>query len=220
VPTVFFSMKPCYVCGAQGRCPDVGGPGSYHGPRDLDTRQSAAQRSAIYMWVQRCTSCGYCAVDISQGDPSVKAAVKGEAYRRQISDTSNSETANSFLCRALLLEQMGDLVEAGWACVYAAWVSDDSGFDDSGALCRARAVQFFQRARSESMPFAPSRGEEAVLLVDLMRRARQAEDARKLCEVEHSADYPERIKKILTYEMDLLEDGDSTVHTEAEAMED
>lgn len=145
MPTVFMMVKPCYVCATQGRCPDIGAPGSFHGPRDMDTRPSVSQRSAIYMWVQRCQSCGYCGVDISQGEPVAKEMVQTDLYRRQLNDSAFSETANSFLCRSMILDNLGDWVEAGWACVYAAWVCDDSGFEESGATCRRRATAFSRR---------------------------------------------------------------------------
>ncbi len=220
MPTVFMMEKPCYVCGSQQQCPDIGSQVAYHGPRDLDTRPSVSQRSSIYMWVQRCHACGYCAPDISRGDLSVKEVVTGESYRAQLNNVNFGETANSFLCRALILDKQGDFVEAGWSCVYAAWVCDDSGFDRSAKECRERALQWFQRAQEEKMPFAPDRGQEVILLVDLLRRARRFDDARNLCEVELSLDHDERAASLLTFEMDLLEEEDSRLHIESEAFED
>ncbi len=220
MPTVFMMLKPCYVCGAEGRCPDIGAHGSYHGPRDLDTRPSVSQRSSIYMWVQRCQNCGYCGPDIAKGDDLSKEVVDSEEYQKQLTDSAYTETANSFLCRSMILEKLGDFVEAGWACVYAAWVCDDSGFDKSAAKCRGRAIELFRRAQTEKMPFAPSRGEEIILLVDLLRRSREFDEAAKLADVELSLDDEERTKTILTYEMDLIEEKDSAIHTESEAFEE
>jgi hypothetical protein len=220
MPTVFMMMKPCYVCGTQSRWPDIGSPGSYHGARDLDTRPSAAQRSSIYMWVQRCLKCGYCAPDIAQGDPAAKEVIKRPAYKQQLAHADFSETADSFLCRALILEEVGDYVEAGWASVYAAWVSDDNGFSESAAACRVRALTHFRKAQAEEMPFAASRSEEVRLLVDLLRRSNQFDEARKLAEVELALEHDEETGKVLQYQLDLVEDGDVGGHTIVEATED
>lgn len=220
MPTVFMMVKPCYVCGTEQRCPDIGAPGVFHGPRDLDGRQSVAQRASVYMWVQRCENCGYCAIDIARGDDIVKDVVKYDSYRRQLNDPSFSETANSFLCRAVILEKLGDPVEAGWACVYAAWVCDDSQFEDSSITCRLRAVEFFRKAQAESIPFAPDHGQEVVLLADLLRRAQRFDDARKLCDVELSMEHTERTRKLLAFISDLAEDRDYRIHSESEGLEE
>lgn len=220
MPTVFMMLKPCYVCGTEGRCPDIGAPGSYHGPRDLDTRPSVSQRSSIYMWVQRCQNCGYCAPDIAMGDDSVRPVVNTEAYQKQLSDTEYSETANSFLCRSMILESTGDFVEAGWACVYAAWVCDDSNFGVSARRCRERAIALFHKATAEHMPFAPDRSSEVILLVDLMRRGADFEGASKLLDVEMGMEHDERSMALLQLEQDLVEDKDRKIHTESEAFEE
>ncbi len=220
MPTVFMMMKPCAVCGTEGRCADIGAPGLYHGPRDLDTRPSVSQRSSIYMWVQRCAACGYCAVDIARSGPGVEAIVKSKVYQAQLNDSAYSESANSFLCRAMILEQQGDWVQAGWAAVYAAWVCDDSGFDSSAQHCRLRAVELFRRAQAAAIAFAPDRGQESLLLIDLLRRARKFDEARKLCDVESELGAEERAGMLLQFEMDLIEDRDSSIHTEAEGLED
>ncbi len=220
MPTVFMMEKPCYVCGNEQQLPDIGGAAAYHGPRDLDTRPSISQRSSIYMWVQRCHSCGYCAPDIAKGDPSVKEVVASKAYQTQLGNPDFSETANSFLCRSLIMEHQGDYVEAGWSCVYAAWVCDDSGFDRSGRICRERALQWFQRAQQEKMPFGLNRSQEMVLMVDLLRRARRFDEARNLAEVELSLEPDERTTALLTFETDLVEEKDSRLHTESEGLEE
>jgi hypothetical protein len=217
--TGFIKEKKCYVCGSGNRYPELGSAVAYIGAKDLDTRFSQTQRTAIYMWVQQCLSCGYCSNDIAAGVPAVKDIVSSEEYKKQLAKPSSPQTANAFLCRSMILEVQGDAVNTGWSSLFAAWICDDNGSKKNAAECRKRAFSFFEKARKEKVPFGTP-GEEAVLLIDLLRRSSQFDKAQTLCELESSAEHDERQKAILSFEAELIEKKDSKCHTVSEALED
>jgi len=217
--TVFLKEKKCFVCGTGSRYPETSSAMSFSGPRDLDSRPAEMQRSSVYLWVQRCLSCGYCAPDISVGGDGLKAQVTAEAYVKQLNDPHFPETANSYLCQAMILEEKQDFASAGWALLFAAWVSDDGGKKESSRECRKRAISYFERARQRHQAFAPSRGEEVVILVDLFRRSGQFNAASNLCDIELQAGHDQHILDVLLYEKELIGAVDIRKHTVREAVD-
>lgn len=218
--TVFLKEKYCHVCGAGSRYPEIGSGIHYTGSKDLDTRPSQMQRSSVYMWVQRCLSCGYCAPDISRGSEGTKEIVRSQEYRRQLIDRAYPETANSYLCRAMIREKGGALGDSARAVLYAAWVCDDNGFKDKAAECRRRAAEIFGRLRDQGECGTQDEETDAVLMVDLYRRAGEFERAAQLCEKELSQSHADETVAMLEFEQDLIEDHDTACHTSAEAFED
>lgn len=217
--TGFLKLKKCYICGSGNRYPEIGSSVAYVGTRDLDTRFSQTQRTAIYLWIQQCLSCGYCSNDIASGTQAVKEIVASDQYKQQLAKAACPQTANAFLCRSIILEATGDLLNAGWSALYAAWICDDNGSKKNAVESRKRAFGFFEKARQAQQSFG-AKGEEAVLMVDLLRRSNQMDKAQTLCGLELSVDRDERTKAILEFEAELIEKKDSKSHTVAEALED
>jgi len=217
--TVFLNVKKCFICGAQNRCPDSGTQAGYTGAKDLDTRPCALQRSSVYMRVQRCISCGYCAHDISRGTEAARAVVAGDSYQTQISNPRFSDTANSFLCQCLILEQQKDFPDAGWTCVFAAWICDDNAMHDAAADCRRQAISLFARAGENKQRYAADKNQEMLLMIDLLRRSGQFEPARKRCEIELNMDCDDDTFAILSFQMKLIDAGDARCHTVRDALE-
>jgi hypothetical protein len=78
------------------------------------------KRSTIFAWVQRCPGCDYCAADIGEAPSQAAHIVDSPEYRRQLSDSTYPELANSFLCKVLINESSGDYSAAAWALIHAA----------------------------------------------------------------------------------------------------
>jgi hypothetical protein len=70
---------------------------SSFGPSDLDTRPAEPARSTLWLEVQRCPDCAYCAADITE-KPGLDAhkTLGSDLYRSQLSDASYPELATPF----------------------------------------------------------------------------------------------------------------------------
>jgi hypothetical protein len=217
--TGFLKLKKCYICGAGNRYPEIGSSVAYVGTRDLDTRFSQTQRTAMYLWIQQCISCGYCSNDISTGTPIIKEIVASDIYKAQLTKATCPQTANAFLCRSMILEATGDLLNAGWSSLYAAWICDDNGSKKNAVESRKQAFDFFEKARQTPQSFG-TKGEEVVLMIDLLRRSNQLDKAQTLCALELDAYPDDRTKAILEFEAELIEKKDCKSHSVSEALED
>ncbi|MBD3393400.1 MAG: hypothetical protein GF418_14830 [Chitinivibrionales bacterium] len=218
--TVTFVTKKCRVCGNISRQAEMGVRGIME-PYDLDSRPTGAARSSIYLWVQRCSACGYCAPDITQGDEGVQKVVKSQEYRNRLTDQSRPEALNHFLCWSMLQEAVGRHNEAGWAMLYAAWICDDDANIRAHAVeCRENALHLFDKARECGQDFRKGRLQEELLKIDLFRRCGRFDEAAALCSEQLERGCDSRSKQILLFQEDLLEAKDSSKHTIAEATED
>ena len=79
----------------------------------------------MFAWVQRCSSCGYCAPSIAEGTPSRKEIVESAAYRALLAEADLPELARSFLCSSMIFEELGEEAFAARNAIEAAWVCDD-----------------------------------------------------------------------------------------------
>ncbi|MCL2688950.1 MAG: hypothetical protein FWE57_03755 [Chitinispirillia bacterium] len=219
--TIFMIETKCYVCGKNNRFPQSGPIMDAGTSRDLDGRPSGMGRSNIYMRVQRCIHCGYCSLDASAGHESYPEIVKSDAYKAMLNNKDQTETANAYLCCALLLRYSQSWSEAGWSALHAAWICDDNKFAESAQRCRKLALDFFTKAREGGggTSFADSHSEEELLFIDILRRLGEFEKADKIC-----AELLEKVDDdvaeiILNYEKHLIENKDIRCHTFEQAQE-
>lgn len=220
MPTVFLHDKICFICGEKNKYPDTGIDDSFQGDCDLDTRPTLLQRSSVYMMLQRCISCGFCAFDLTSGNESDRALVRSPQYAELLSTQAYTETAVNFLLQALLLDHTGDTVGAGWAYLHAAWVCDDSSLKDKATGCRRSALGHFTQARKKGHLLTRNTETDVVLLVDLCRRIGEFGQGQRLAEVELELNRSPEFTAQLEFEIDLIEQRDSRCHTMAEALED
>lgn len=214
--TVFLTEKQCYVCGSKSQYPLVDLNLSILGPRDLDGRPSLIQRSSVYLWVQRCHSCGYCAPEISQGTPQEVAFIERPEYQLQLNNIDYPETANSFLCHSIIMEQTELFADSGWAAVFAAWICDDNGFNQSALKCREKALDLFSKAVEHNQGFGESPSEEQLYLIDLHRRCRHFKKAALICELQLKNNHPEPIFDLFCLEKKFIENYDDNCHNDKE----
>jgi hypothetical protein len=214
--TVFISDKDCFVCGATSKYPVSNYAVGNVGPRDLDGRPAQILRSSVYLWIQRCPSCGYCAPEIAKGDEIDSAVLQSEAYRTQLYNAEFTETANAFLCHSLIMRHRGLPADAAWAAVFAAWICDDNNYPESALFCRRTALTLFLAARDLSIDFADSKEQEAVYLIDLYRRCGNFAASLALCDEEIGKQHSDAILDVLCFEKDLIEKSDSAIHSTAQ----
>lgn len=120
------------------------------GSCDLDTRPPEMERSTLRSQVQRCPSCGFCAVEVKDFDQRYSAILESEAYQKQLIAPECPELALTFLCAGMLAEGVTRHQEAGWLFLRAAWVCDDHKRDELARRCRCRAADQFIAAMAQA----------------------------------------------------------------------
>jgi hypothetical protein len=217
--TLYLTNKNCSVCGESNRYPLVDLSRKLTGVRDLDGRPSHIQRSLVYMWIQRCESCSYCAPDISlecKVDPSY---LNSQQYKAIINDVSFPLTAVAFRAHSFLMMSMGLFADSAWAQLCAAWVCDDNSAPANAVVCRKEALSLFRCAQEKNQEFSQSHVEENLILIDIMRRTGDFNAAWRLCEEELVVDHPDSIWTLLEYEKILIGKKDVACHNESDADE-
>jgi hypothetical protein len=217
--TLFLSEKKCFACGAINRYPVIDLTLKISGSRDLDGRPSQIQRSLVYLWIQRCTSCNYCAPEISKGDQDDLALIKTPEYQCILSDSKYPETACAFRSHSFAMEKRMQFADAGWAQLCAAWVCDDNNYESSAIECRKQSLVLFSKAQESGQGFSQSSAEENVYIIDILRRVAQFDEAMKRCMSELEKENPDHVLDLLEFEKYLIEKKDTSCHDENEAEE-
>jgi hypothetical protein len=194
----------------------VGSTSTFWSP-DLDTRPSELKRSTIIAWVKRCSECGFCASDITNAPFLARSVVHSSQYVQQLSEETNPELANSFLCKALIDQDVGNYAAASWACIHAAWACDDAKKVNSAQKCRNKALDMINRSIAAGQSLSEEKGEEIAIQADLFRRASHIEDAKNFIADKRNAITNDNVIKILDYQNYLLSKCDVSCHTIAEA---
>jgi len=215
--TVFLSDKQCYICGVESKYPMGNLSLGNVGTRDLDGRPTHILRSSVYLWIQRCPSCGYCAPEIAEGEERDRIIVKQQEYRSQLNNNAYPETANAFLCHSIVMQSRKLFADAAWATVFAAWICDDNNYSDSAFKCRGDAINLFEAARTNGEKFADTQDREQIYLIDLHRRRSQFAVASQLCNEELEKELQDHILDILYFERELIDKRDTAAHSESEA---
>lgn len=209
--------KRCGLCGSEGEFDVVMSTNTFGSP-DLDTRPPEMQRSTIFAWVQRCPACGYCASDVSAARPRASSVVAGKEYKQQLDNPEYPELANSFVCSGILDRESEDYAAATWAFIGAAWVCDDADHPEQAVKCRQDAADMLVRAEGSDQQITGQEGASTAILVDLLRRAGRMEEARKAIEKRRFGITEEVITRILDYQAALIEKGDTSCYTIAQAL--
>lgn len=215
--TVYLSDRQCFICGTKSKHPMGNLWLGNVAERDLDGRPTHILRSSVYLRIQRCPSCGYCAPEIAAGNEADPEIVRGEVYVAQLINSSFPETANAFLCYSLIMRNRKLFADAAWAAVFASWICDDNGYSESACQCRASAIDLFEVARRHQQDFADSKDQEEIYLIDLHRRRSQFDNAAKLCDEALEKEHTDRLLDILYFERELIDNRDSAVHSDLEA---
>lgn len=214
--TIYKEMEKCVVCGKTSEHTKWGSTNAC-GSTDLDTRPPEMERSTIDMWIQTCPSCGYCAPSISERIKKASEVINSNSYRQQLNNLKFSKLANAFFCYSLIQESAGRHAHAGWSSIHAAWACDDDGSTASAQTCRKRAVNLLQKARESSQRFVEQPGGEGALIVDLLRRAGQFEEALRICDNGLKKKPEKLLADILRFEKMLIGEADNTCHLLSEA---
>lgn len=211
--TKFFPIeKHCFVCNKKSTYDELVSTNSF-GYMDLDTRPPEMQRSTIIYWVQECPYCGYCNDDVGSGNKEYLEIVKSESYLLQLHNKDYPRLANRFLCKSFLNEMDKSYKKSAFDSLHAAWACDDSSdYEDVAIKCRQRSYDFFLLAKAQGEFIFQNEVEDALILIDLLRRMKLFEEAlNRYTEIIDKNSNPE-LRKILDYQKVLIKNRDSQCH--------
>lgn len=108
---------------------------------DLDTRPRGMARGTLGYRIDQCSRCGYCAPAISQklADNLIQI-LSSELYQKQLKDKNYPKLARQFLCWGILQRIAHNYDKLLWACIHAAWASDDRNAHEAAKQCRQKAI--------------------------------------------------------------------------------
>ena len=185
---------------------------------DLDTRPPQMERATLLVCVQRCPDCGYCAFDVSVFAEKSRSILESPGYQAQLKDSSIPELASSFICAGLLYEEAEQLAESGWSFLRAAWVFDDADLVEQSQIWRSRAADLFIRSMDAAAPIIEQDGASEIVLAECLRRSGRDLDALRIIQRAKTQNPPEIFRRVLEFQLKLVQAGDLKVHTLAEVL--
>lgn len=208
--------RKCAVCGTVNTLIEVtnNDKSEFH---DLDSRPEEPYRSTMENWVQACSNCMYCSESIEEAKPGARALVSDEDYSKQFRSSLYPALANKFICQGIIDERIGRYPKAGWAYLHAAWVCDDRKHEAAREL-RLRAVSCFEQAMMKGERIIDERGGPGVMIIDVLRRAKDFERARDYVEIGKRKEEDEMITRLIRFEELLIKNKDTVRHTVQEAL--
>lgn len=181
---------------------------------DLDSRPGEDYRSTMSMWVQECPYCRYCAFDISKKSGDAKC-LKSQRYRDALARNDLPDLARKFLAMAICYES-SDYAKTASLLLYGAWICDDNNLAWQALDFRRQAASWYFKLK----PY-PTNAEgfgTAAILVDILRRVGRFEEAESECRsLLNSELCPDRIRRILYFQIELIGHCDTNCHQEPES---
>ncbi|NEP58839.1 MAG: DUF2225 domain-containing protein [Symploca sp. SIO2G7] len=208
----------CSVCSFSSEQPVVARTNILGGSIALDTRPPEMVHSTINCSIQVCPNCCYCCHHLDQEYPQVAEIVASKTYQTQLKSPDYPELANWLLCHAIIQKQAGEIAQAGWTSLQAAWVCDDAKNDKAAQKIRQQAAALFQKAIAKGENIDREPITKDVILIDIYRRCGDFDAARKICDNALRQKSTGIQIKLVEYEHQLLRKQDKRCHTLEEAI--
>jgi hypothetical protein len=203
----------CGLCASDVAVPTAP-PAEELEPPDFDTRPGETMRSTLPHWVQRCSTCGYCASDITSMNEEAAGIVQTDRYRSLLQDSSLPAKAREFLCYSLVLDVVDQPGDAGWSALHAAWACDDADDDASAIRCRTLAINLWQKCKQAGESFGDDLTLEFTIVTDVYRRMGAWEEAVVACsEALDTEELTPLFEDILRQEKALIDRKDRSAHS-------
>jgi hypothetical protein len=203
----------CSVCGERAQVTIMGSTNQFGYP-DLDLRPPEMARSTIWMWLQECPGCGYCAEDIKEVDPEARAIVNGNAFiklRESIADLH--DVARRFRTAAFIAGEQEDPAAAFQHTLHEAWVHDDCQDTVRASAARLNAVDHINQAHRDQIRLFDDEGADAAMVAELLRRAGEFTRSQEICQKALDEGCADHVQKVLEFELRLCASQDADCHT-------
>ena len=177
-----------------------------HSSPDLDTHQPGADGI-----MQVCPNCGFVAGSISDTTDITLDFLNSEAYRTCNSIHFQSEDAENYYRRYLINCKESKKVGSFYSILHVAWECEKAEDYENAAMCRQMALELSEQVMEEN----PENEDLSAIRADLLRRTEQFQ----LLVEEYECRIYKRpeINIVISYQMELAKQRDSSRHTIAEA---
>jgi hypothetical protein len=208
----------CAICGRQSPQTIVQST-SYFGSPDLDLRPPPLKRQTMKYWVRECPHCGYVAADISRADPRTREFLHSDRWKalRLPGPKKGRALSSLFLVHSVIQESIGNLEQAAFAALYAAWDADDNERHPIAWSSRLNAADLFERAFAQGQINSAEASTIRFILVDILRRVQRWDEAIKCCQQIEAARLDPTMQIALRYQQHLCEARDTMCHDLAAA---
>ncbi len=213
----------CSVCGSENEYSVLTSTNAFGAP-DLDLRPPEMQRSTMPMWVQECRQCGYSASEISDPCKVSPDFLKSESYIRCEGIKFESKLAAAFYKEYMIERECGEIIDAFYSVLHAAWSCDDKKDKESAKICREKAASLASELTS-SGKLNDSRRENIMLMrADILRRAGHFEEViSEYSSVTFKGDKrnnPDIMNAILKFQIERAHAKDSKCYTIQDAVKE
>lgn len=202
------TTKKCFCCGGEENFTEIVSAQELSRP-DLDCRPAAIVRYLLQYEVQRCPYCNYSSDDVSKKIDFDKNILKSEQFFR-VDNSLYPELVKSFIFASMIRESIKKNKEAADFMIRACWALDDEGIDTKKE--RLVAAKLYERVRPTD--------EIRIVIIDLYRRAKEFEIAKKLIEAAQTKIKDKYLLKVLGLEKKLVDACDSSCHSREEIDDD
>lgn len=199
----------CAHCGKESEQTTIYSSSSF-GNMDLDTRPPMSDMTLQYE-VQECPHCHFCNNTIADAT-NIPESFSPE-YDALSKDNVISKAAKKFLLAAMLRSQLGDNLKAGEYYLKAAWIFDDENAQGAATDARKNAAKYFRKHVD-----ATDDGDVAIMLVDVLRRAGDFNDAADLINLIGDTE-DDLLNNVLAFEKSLISKNDTSCHNMGEITE-
>jgi hypothetical protein len=170
-------------------------------------------------WVQECPHRRYVAACIPRAEPGVHEFMRSDRWKAlRVSAPERSRSLSElFLVHSMIQEAIGNLEEAGFAALHAAWDADDR---DDPAIAKSRrrsAADLFERAFAQGQIGSAEESTIRFILVDILRRAQCWDEAVKCCQQIDAAHLDPILQTTLRHQQHLCEARDAKCYDLASA---
>lgn len=197
----------CAVCGHAGQFPSIG-HWEAEGAWGLDGRPPEPLFSHLELLVQTCPDCGYSADFVGLAAPGVSEIVRSDAYQALRLSGDIPQGGLGFVLQAHIAESQGEIIDAAWLQIHAAWQFESHGDDVGSREHRLIAVDLLKRAVLDNLDASEKPGVVRLLCCDLLRRAGCLEEAREAAILGLALEPGRDDETALRYELKLIDDGD------------
>ena len=178
------------------------------GPSDLDSRPPEMMRSTMDYWLRECPECGYVAKKLSDPIPVPVEFIDSAEYFSCSGHIFESPLAVRFYRFYLIKREQGDIEEAFYAALHAAWVCDDAEDKANAKHCRELAIQHADELIAQN---AEDRDLFLLIKADLLRRAERFDQVlTEFEEIRFEDPFPNRV---LAFQKDRARKQDTACYT-------
>ncbi len=209
--------RKCACCGHSSEVNVLASTSSFGSP-DIDLRPPPLHRFTMDTWVECCDQCGYCAKDIRHAPEQIREIVESPDYRSLINNATPSLVLR-FLRTSYIHRSLASHAEATHYLRIAVWAGEDAQMpDDALNTLRVNAAEGYKSLRSQGGWSRSDPGVLETVTADLFRRAGRWDDALELANEGLLADVNENVRKVLEFEISLINSRDQKVYKVSDAI--